>query len=275
MSTTLKYEELLNNLINKSDNLIKSFVSKRSDDAPSFYYKGWTQSGVGNINWKTVGCEDFDDITLPSTNISLQISSTNVGDTNHLVRIDGYDSNFTSITENISLNSSNSRTPVSLVNQYFRIKSMLHIAVGNDNIGDVYLSIDGSSLTNGKPNNASDYIYHMKNGTNAGFILNGVIGGTSSTSKIYPSKVIFATSNDVNEVSHIRFQLKYTTSTLWQTHFLFPQNEKSGQAFTWSLESVAPIPNPTPNGIDVKISVIKNTGGGNFEISAAIGINLI
>ena len=252
-------------------NIAKSVVTSKHRDVQQFYFKGWS-TAIG-LDYRTLGTIAFTEIHLPTSDEALQISSSNTSDTSISVLVKGYDSSFADIQEVVVTNASNARTPVSLTNSYFRINQM-RIVSPIANVGDIYLTKDGSSLTNGRPANQSDYIYSMRTGDSVAAILNGCLKPIEN-GLIQPNYVVYSIANDTRVRGHFKFQMKPTNSSLWGTEFNFFVDERSNTQFTWRLDGVPDIPNDDlSKGYDVRIQG-RRTGTGALDAAAAISIRQV
>lgn len=240
----------------------------RTLNVEEYYFKG-VSATIPNSNFKTLGTLTFDELHLLSANSLIQISSTSTSDVGLVVLVIGYDDVFATVQETVL---TNGRNGVSLLNNYYRINSMRVVGgAAAENIGDLYLTIDASSLSSGAPSNQSDYLYNMDATNNVAYILNSCIPGGVGK-QLYPSYCIYSVSNDTGNLSHFEFEMKQTNSNKWYREFVFYCNEKSNSMWTWRLDGLKPIPNIDPLiGYDIRIRG-KRISGGQLSASAAISI---
>ena len=234
------------------------------------YFKGWSED-ISDTAYETLGTVTFNDITLPTANQALQISSSSSSDTSVSVLVTGYDSSFNALQEVILTDATDGQTATNLTNSFFRINQM-RIVSPTANAGDLYLSKQSSSLTNGVPDNQTDYIYSLRNGVDdaVGSILNGCVPPLAN-GYLIPNYVVFSLSN-TNKLATIKFQMKKTNSTLWGTEFLYHTNKEDNK-WEWKLNGVTDIPNNDMSyGYDVRMQAKKNSSGGNFNASSSLSI---
>ncbi len=261
MNTLLSTHELL-------EQISQSIATASSNTVTTVYAKGWS-SGIQEP-YTTLGAIQHEHIHLLSADTQLQISSSDSDDTGITIFIKGIDSNFASVGETVVTHATNGRTPVTLTNSYFRILRMQVIAPSEPE-GDTYLTIDGASLSNGKPDSQTDYIYSMQRCDNIGAILSGTVAPGEGM-YLFPNYVIYSVTNDVNERSHFKFQMKKCSSDIWLTEFNFYVDERTNTQFTWRLDGIPPIPNFT-DGMDFRVIASKVTsGGGTLNASGAVSI---
>ena len=253
---------------NLSETIPNSNILKRNSNILDYYFKGWSIDIPANF--KTLGTPStFNEISLLSANTSLQISSDNAGDTGISILVSGYDSSFSAVSEVII---TNGQTAVNLVNQYFRINNM-RIVSENNNVGVIYLSIQGSALTGGVPNNQANYIYSMLASDRVGWILNACIPPTDS-GFLYPMNVAYSLANATNDFIEIHFQMKKTNSNFWYTEFNFYLDENANSQYQWDLRGIGGILNNdtgTPSGYDLRIQTLRNTAGA-CNVSCALSV---
>ncbi len=250
------------------ERIAQSVATSACSNVTTVYAKGWS-SGIQEP-YTTLGTLQHENIHLLSADTQLQISSSDSDDTGITIFIKGLDSTFASVVETVVTHATNGRTPVTLTNSYFRILRMQVIAPSEPE-GDMYLTIDGASLSGGKPDSQTDYIYSMQRCDNIGTILSGVVPPGDGL-YLFPNYVIYSVTNDVNERSHFKFQMKKCSSDIWLTEFNFFVDERTNTQFTWRLDGIPPIPNFT-DGMDFRVIASKVTsGGGTLNASGAVSI---
>ena len=243
-------------------------IQRELSKVNKYYFKGWSEN-IGHSNYQCLGALTFDDITLPTANQALQISSSSSSDTSISVLVLGLDSSFNVLQEVVNTDATDGQTTVNLTNSYFRINQM-RIVSTTGNVGDLYLSKQSSSTTNGVPDNQRDYIYSMRATDVVGTILNGCVPPLAN-GYLIPNYVVFSLSN-TNKLATICFQMKKTNSSLWGTEFMYHTNKEDNK-WEWKLNGVADIPNNDMSyGYDVRMMVKKNSSGGNFNGSSSLSI---
>ncbi len=256
------------------ENISVSNVTHRDPLVNQFYMKGWTDD-LGTTE-TTVGVSEangLENIVLPTADEALQISSPTVGDTSITVLVKGYNSVFEPIQDIVTTDGSSGRTGVSLSVSFFRITTM-RITSSVANIGTLYLSKDGTSLSNGVPS-AANYIYSMHHEKAVSSIANMCIP-PQEAGYLAPTYVNFSMAHNDVSGGTVMFQLKYTDEALWKTEFQFFIDDESNSQFSWPLHGIPLIPNNVlSKGIDMRIQAVKGTGAGYFSIAAALATHMM
>ena len=130
-----------------------------------YYLKGWSDN-VGE-EYSTFGTVQYNDISLPASNLSLQVSSSDSNDT-CVVLVSGQDDSWNDVVATVTLTG---QAPVTLGAQFYRINSMRVISE-EVNKGNIFLSRAGSLLFNGCPAAQSNYYYSVKKGDKVSAIAN-------------------------------------------------------------------------------------------------------
>ncbi len=99
--------------------------------------------------------------TYSSTADIDQVSSSNSGDTQDTV-VEGLDTDWNFVSQEVTLTG---QTPVTLTTPLLRVYRMYNNDI-TDYAGDIYVSINGASLTAGVPDTASDVRAQVVNGNN-------------------------------------------------------------------------------------------------------------
>ena len=103
-------------------------IQRELSKVNKYYFKGWSEN-IGHSNYQCLGALTFDDITLPTANQALQISSSSSSDTSISVLVLGLDSSFNVLQEVVNTDATDGQTTVNLTNSYFRIKNKMSITL--------------------------------------------------------------------------------------------------------------------------------------------------
>lgn len=232
----------------------------------SHYAKGWSRSIPSFVD-KVMGTSSDHNINVPLTptaDQALQISSSDAADVGLPIMVTGYNDAFEKIQEVVV---TNGQTAVNLTTSFFRISQMMNVSTTTENAGEIFLSVQGASLTAGVPAEA-DYLYSMKIGNNIG-ALSCIFLPPGTDHYLYPNYIIYSVINDTNNRVRFEFQTKYSNSSVWLTQFEFYIDEKTNSQFTWPLHGVNKIPlNDLSKGLDIRVIVNKLTNNG-AETSAS------
>ncbi|MCP4340909.1 MAG: hypothetical protein GY799_18965 [Desulfobulbaceae bacterium] len=106
-----------------------------------------------------VGLETpFTELSLHGANAVIQISSTNIGDTQPIL-VEGYSDTMAYMSETVTLTG---QTAALSSGSFYRVTKMTNMSTTTSLLGDVYLCTTGTGLTLGVPSTASDYMLHIE-----------------------------------------------------------------------------------------------------------------
>lgn len=230
------------------------------------YMKGWTQD-IPSFTDKLLGSSSAYNLNiphLPAANTALQISSSDAGDVGLPILIQGYDDSFNAISEVAIVNGYNA---INLTSPFFRISQMLNVSPSANNQGEIFLSLQGASLSNGVPVEA-DWLYSMKSGDNVGAL--AIIFLPPGLNRVLmPQYVLYSVANDSRDRVKFLFQTKYSNSNIWLTQFEFYVDERSNSQFNWPLTGLPDLDlSDLSKGMDIRIIANKLTNN-NSEVSAS------
>lgn len=230
------------------------------------YAKGWSRQ-IPSFTDKIMGTSNDYGINvpfMPTADQALQLSSSDALDVGLPILIIGYNDAFTKIT---TVAVTNGQTAVNVPTSFFRISAMINVSTTTENQGEVFLSVQGASLTNGVPAEA-DYLWSIQEERNVG-ALSCIFLPPGEDHYLYPNYVIYSVINDANNRVRFEFQTKNSDSVVWLTQFEFYVDEKTNSQFSWPLHGVERIAlSDLTKGIDIRIIVNKLTNNGS-ETSAS------
>lgn len=261
------------------ENISKTVITNSNQNVQSYHFCGWLDDGTHKLtqaSWKTLGTAAKNELHLPTDEEKqVQITSTSDSDGGVSVLVTGYSYGYpwTVISETITLHATTPKiTPVSSINNFYRIKSMKII---NDlaAVGDIYLSPNGDEISGGVPVSATSYYYSISAGLRKSSILSGFIPAIENGYN-NPDYITYSATNESDFPIVIHFQSKFSDSTVWGTEFKFYVKSKSNSQFTWPLngvESFKPIDYMT-QGTDVRVQAFKEANDKVTSVTAALSI---
>jgi hypothetical protein len=242
-----------------------SYQRKDVSELHNYHFRGWSESILDN--WHTLGCRQYDSIRLPEGNATMQVSSTNSEDTNITLFIKGYSLTFEPIETTVKTDATDGKNPVTVDTNFFRISEFL---VMDDvaNKGRIFLSKDGTSLTDGIPDNNLHYFYSIEAWERRGTILNGVVPPESNGFLLMDS-MILSVNKELATYGQMRCQMKSTDASQWYTSTRLYFDESTAGNMQWDLRAIPKKENSDSNrGIDIRIQVRRMDGSGNLNASS-------
>ncbi|MCP5014444.1 MAG: hypothetical protein GY938_04080 [Ketobacter sp.] len=216
----------------------------------------------------TIGSASTFNPALLSADSAIQLSSSSNSDTG-IVVVYGYDSAWNEVTANYTLTGI---TPVTKATLFFRINRLQYVGAA-DNLGFVYASTAGATTVGGVPTSAATYLYSMQAGYNVSQVALGTIPPEAGTWVKF-RKFQATYCNNATNYGELRWQVKRTTSTIWNTELMIYAMKGELSQEEYDLTGYPPLDNSNAFGHDIRVVAVGYGSGAHFG-NASVIIDII